>query len=232
MTNHLTRERGAVVSGLCSTWAWPHPSPLPPVFYFYFLAGKLILPSQQPLILMCDLSRSKTVSSQRVTTAHSPKLSPYLLFVGRENVPFGNLEDYNSLFSKHYVSRQCVSSKLWEHLTQSGFVTLSWGVGRLQWSVVNRSLVTQKSFCCFRCWRESPGNIEYFSRGGFWVAFLSLCKAMLWAWLMSTSCSPLVQTPQGFLALVSQQGIYVLYEECRTKSRALWKSVMFYFIKT
>lgn len=160
MTNPSTRERGAAVPGLGSTWAWPHPSSLPPVFYFYFLAGKLVLPSQQPLILMCDLSRSRIASSRWVTTAHSPQLSPYLLFVGRENVPFGNLEDYNSLFSKHDISRQWVSSKLWEHLTQRGFVTVSWGVGRLQGSVANRSLVTQKSFCCFRRCRESPAILS------------------------------------------------------------------------
>lgn len=137
---------------------------------------------------------------EQLTGDHCPQPSPCLLFVGRENVPFGNLEDYNSLFSKHYISRQWVSSKLWEHLTQRAAV--SWGVRRLQWSVANRSLVTQKSFCCFRWCRESLGNTECFSRGGFWVAFPSWFKAVLWAWLMSTSCSPLVQTSQGFLALL------------------------------
>lgn len=29
-----------------------------------------------------------------MTTTHSPQLSQDLLFVGRENVPFGDLEDY------------------------------------------------------------------------------------------------------------------------------------------
>ena len=116
----------------------------------------------------------------------------------------------HSLFSKHYISRQWVSSKLWEHLSQSGFVTFSsWGVGRLQWSVGSRSLLTQESRCCFQPWKDNVGNIEDFSQGGFWAAFPSLCKAVLWAWLMSTSCSSLVPTPQCFLALKPAK-VYVL----------------------
>lgn len=62
MANHLTRERGCHPRVVQYGHAYVALPSLPPVLYFYFLAGKLILPSQQPLILMCDLSRIKIVS--------------------------------------------------------------------------------------------------------------------------------------------------------------------------
>lgn len=72
----------------------------------------------------------------------------------------------HSLFSKYYISRQWVSSKLWEHLTQSGFMTfLNWEMGKPQWSMENRSLLTQNSFSCLWPWAETGANSEHFSRG-------------------------------------------------------------------
>lgn len=194
MTNHLAGERGAAVLGwaACGHACVVLLCHLHFIFTFCWKADLAVPAAFDPHVWSLQKQNSER---PRGDHCPQPTAQSESALCWKRKCAFWKSWRLHSLFSKHYISRQWVSRKLWEHLAWSGFVTfLSWGVGRLQWSVENRSLVTQKSFCCFRHWRESPGNIEYFSRGDFWAAF-SLCKAVLWAWLRSTSCSPLVQTP-------------------------------------
>lgn len=116
----------------------------------------------------------------------------------------------HSLFSKHCISHQWVSSKLWEHLTQSGSVTLSWGVGSLQW-----------------CGEQITGNLEVIllfpalkgESGQYWVflqrrflgSFSLFVQSVssVWAWLVSTSCSRHAVGPHSAV-LPDQEGVCVL----------------------
>lgn len=206
------QREGAAVPELCIVWPCPHCSYLPPVFYFYFPAGKLILPSHQPFILLWDLPRIKKVSSQGVTTAHSPQPTFWSesALCWRRKCAFWKSWRLHSLFSKHCISHQWVSSKLWEHLTQSGSVTLSWGVGSLQW-----------------CGEQITGNLEVIllfpalkgESGQYWVflqrrflgSFSLFVQSVssVWAWLVSTSCSRHAVGPHSAV-LPDQEGVCVL----------------------
>lgn len=60
------------------------------------------------------------MSNRGIPTASVHASGSTFLFVGEENVPFGNLADYIVYSQNTAFSRQWVSSKLRERLTQSG----------------------------------------------------------------------------------------------------------------
>lgn len=135
---------------------------------------------------------SKRWAAKGATTAHSPQqIQSESALCWRRNCAFWKSWRLRSLFSKHCISHQWVSSKLWEHLTRSGFVTfLSWGVGRLQGcgEQIGGNLEVILLFPALK--RESSQYRVFLQRrflGGF--SFFVQNVSSVWAWLISTSCS-------------------------------------------
>lgn len=168
----LEQREGAAVSELCLVWPYLDSSHLPPVYFF------MGFPLALSPAFHSHVGSLQNPKGEQPRDYHCPQPTVWSesALCWRRKCAFWKSWRLRSLFSKHCISHQWVSSKLWEHLTRCGSVTfLSWGVGRLQW-----------------CGEQITGNLEVillfpapegkssqywvFLQRRFWAAFLSLCR--------------------------------------------------------
>lgn len=123
----VEKQQGWTLSGLCIMWAR-----LLPTTCILFLPSGWEADLAVPKVFDPHVRSLQNLKSESPRGDHCPQPTAQseAALCWKRKRAFWKSWRWHSLFLKHGIRCQGLSSKLWEHLTQSGFVTLlSRGVG-------------------------------------------------------------------------------------------------------